>query len=247
MVNTQKFLEKEIRIPTRDGHIVYGTLNDLPKKSENLIIFVHGLAGHKNEHQFYNAARFFARHGFATYRFDLYSGEKKGRSLTECSIKQHSRDLNRVIQYFMNRYRNLFLVGHSLGGPTILSANLNDVVAIALWDPTLRYSSLRDDVHYNSSLKKYVLSWGTEYLISREMFREWSTLDNHKLIQCITRPTKIICAGKGILWKSWKRYEPRIAAAHQFVILHGAGHCFDEGDTERKLFEETLAWFQRYK
>ncbi len=109
-------MEKQIHIETSDDHIIYGTLNFALKDSDKLIIFVHGLSGHQNEHIFYNAARFFPQNGFSTFRFDLYSGESKGRILSKTSIKDHVQDLDTIIQHFKSQFKHIVLVGHSLGG-----------------------------------------------------------------------------------------------------------------------------------
>jgi predicted alpha/beta-fold hydrolase len=50
-------MEKEIRIKTPDRHVIYGTLRIPKKKTGTLLVFVHGLTGHRNEHIFYNGAR----------------------------------------------------------------------------------------------------------------------------------------------------------------------------------------------
>ena len=63
-------MEKEIKIKTNDKHFIYGVLNTPNKKTEKLIIFVHGLSGHKNEHIFYNAKNFFVKKGYAVFKFD---------------------------------------------------------------------------------------------------------------------------------------------------------------------------------
>jgi hypothetical protein len=42
-VYTPSNMQKKLKIKTKDGHIIYGTL-DLPsKKKDKLIIFVHGV------------------------------------------------------------------------------------------------------------------------------------------------------------------------------------------------------------
>lgn len=67
-------MQKQIIIKTKDKqNNIYGVL-DYQTKKDKLIIFVHGLTGHKNEHQFYNASKYFTTKNFAVFRFDLYSG-----------------------------------------------------------------------------------------------------------------------------------------------------------------------------
>lgn len=236
-------MEKNVQIKTKDNHIIYGVLNS-EEKFNKLIIFVHGLTGHKNEHQFYNAARFFPNCGFATFRFDLYSGEKKGRVLSECSIKTHAEDLDQVISYFKGKYRDIYLVGHSLGGPSILWSSQKNIKSIVLWDPSLKLIERRgDDIKFYSIIDKFVINFGTESLLSKEMINQWRTLDNN-ILGCFKVSTKIICAQKGILAKSWKKNLPKIKVKTDFYIIKNAGHCFDEEGVEEELFKDTLKWFE---
>ena len=133
-------MQKNITIKSKNKKFnIYGVF-DQKIKSDKIIIFVHGLTGHKNVHQFYNAVNFFNNKKFVTFRFDLYSSEKSGRKLENCTIATHSEDLNQVIKYFKNKFSNIYLVGHSLGGPTILEADLENIKKIVLWDPSVNLS-----------------------------------------------------------------------------------------------------------
>lgn len=41
------------------------------------------------------------------------------------------------------------------------------------------------------------------------------------------------------------RFEPtiKIKVDHDFYLIQDAGHYFDEKETEKELFSETLSWF----
>lgn len=237
-------MEKNVKIKTDDNHIIYGVLN-YQQETDKLIIFVHGLTGHKNEHQFYNAARFFPNHGFATFRFDLYSGEKQGRRLENCTIQTHTKDLEQVVEYFQKEYKNIYLVGHSLGGPTILFSNQKYVKSIVLWDPSLKNDMIDPNIYeYNSLLNKYIIHWGASSLMSTEMAEEWKTMDS-KIVERFILPTKIVCAENGILHKDWEKIMSKIKIKNDFVVIKNAGHCFDEEGVEKELFKETLEWLKR--
>jgi len=240
-------MEKEIKIKTKDKHIIYGVLNTTKKKSKSLIVFVHGLTGHKNEHHFYNSAKFFPKNGFDTFRFDLYSGEKGGRSLMKSAISTHTKDVETVVNHFNKKYKHIFLVGHSLGGPSIMLSKVrNDISGIILWDSSARTKVEWDDFKYNKTLKTYMVSWGTEYLISKKMVDEWKTLPLPKnLISDIKTPIKIICAGKGALIKSGKEYYKYAKGPKSFSVIKGAGHVFDEYGKEDELFKETLNFIKK--
>lgn len=246
-----KFMEKELRLKTKDGHIVYGVLNSTKNRSKKLVIFVHGLTGHPNQHTFYNAAKFFPKKGFSTFRFDLYSGEKRGRLLTHTSIKQHAEDLNLVIEYFRKKYKKLFLVGHSLGGVTILQADYNKSDGIVLWDSSVKKKyhlvGIDDTIRYNKALGKYILKWREEYLISKAMNREMTRLPEPKdLVAAVKVPIKIIVAGKGILVRGGREYYKHASEPKDFALIKNAGHSFNEEGAEEQLFSETLAWVKKF-
>ncbi|RLC37614.1 hypothetical protein DRH27_03665 [Candidatus Falkowbacteria bacterium] len=239
-------MQKSIIIKSKDKKFnIYGVL-DQKIKSNKLIVFVHGLTGHKNEHQFYNAAKFFNNKKFATFRFDLYTGEKSGRSLENCTIKTHSEDLNQVIKYFKNKFSSIYLVGHSLGGPSIFEAEIKNIKKIVLWDPSINLTNEDDDDWYrfDKNINAYIVSWGPSYIVSKKMVSDWQKLDYNKWINKTTMPLKIICAGQGVLKKEWKKIISKFKCKKELVIIKEAGHCFDEKDTEIKLFKETLSWLK---
>lgn len=129
-------MEKFIKIKTSDHKIIYGTLNLAPKESDRLIIFVHGLMGYQNEHIYYNSAKHFPKRGFNTFRFDLYSEERRARNLKECTIGINADDLDTVVNYFRTKFKKIYLVGHSLGGATVMLADLKPIRSVVLWDST---------------------------------------------------------------------------------------------------------------
>lgn len=243
-------MERAVKLKTSDGHTIYGTLNIAKKKNGRLVVFVHGLAGHQNEHQFYNAARFFPARGYDTFRFDLYSGLKNGRTLTASSLSMHARDLNTVIAHFKNTYRRIGVVGHSLGGPTILLADPDNRDAMVLWDPSHDMSDRpAEALVWHRAIGAYVLRWGVEFLIGRRMRNEKAAFDGKKanrLISGFHVPVKIITAGKGVLKDAGKEYYQHANKPKALVSISGAGHTFDEEGVEEQLFRETLRWFKKY-
>jgi len=236
-------MQKELQIKTDDGHNIDGVL-DSKIKEDKLIIFVHGLTGHKNEHHFFNGAKYFTEEGFDTFRFNLYSGGRNCRRLRSCTLRAHSNDLEVVLEYFKDKYEEIFLVGHSLGGPTILQSNHKCAKAVVLWDPSYRImDSLGDDLKFNKELDLYLIDWGVEYLVSKKMIEEWKVMPD-TLINGFTKPTKIICAGKEIVKGMWEKNISKIKVRNEFMIIDNAGHVFNEEAVEEKLFEETLMWFK---
>lgn len=243
-------MEKEIKIKTKDNHIIYGTLNtSAKKKTKKLIIFVPGLGGSQHSHMFYNAARFFTQKGIATYRMDLYSGGEKARILHKTTLKMHAQDISRAVQYFKKKYKYVYLVGHSLGGLAILQADISGISGIVLWDPSHKsvVAPYWKKQKYNRSLKACLATWGMTFLLGKRMRNEViEKMDSNDRIADVHVPLKIISAGKGVLKNSNKEYFKYANEPKKLVTLVQADHNFTAWGVLDDLFKETLVWIQKY-
>ncbi|MEK7650595.1 MAG: alpha/beta fold hydrolase [Patescibacteria group bacterium] len=238
-------MEKEIKIKTPDKHVVYGTLRLANKKSDSLLIFVHGLTGYRNEHKFYNGARYFAAKNINTFRFDLYSWEKDARKLSDCGLSTHAADLNTVVKFFRKKFKKIFVAGHSFGGITILLSDTSKVDGIILWDSS--YSRDRDDEKYDKHLDAYIIKWGVEFIYSKKMHEEHKNFPAPKVaIKKVSKPIKVIVAGAGMLVKPGKEYFKHANEPKELAIIKGAHHNFDEGETAQELFRETYEFIKKY-
>ncbi len=239
-------MEKEIVIPLGENKNLRGILRG--KTTSPLIIFVHGFTGHKNEHQFFNAARFFEKKGFSSFRFDLYSWRKDARKLEECTLSLHGKDLDSVIDYFRKEgIKKLFVVGHSFGGVTVLLSRKKNFDVAVLWD-----STGDADVHINAKFipqlnRYYFDEWAYGFTIGKDFYEENNNkLKPSKLIKKIDVPIKIITAGAGELAVDNKKLFENANKPKEFAIIPNATHCFDEDGTEEKLFEETFDWLKKF-
>ncbi len=243
-------MEKEIKIKTKDKHIIYGTFNYKNRNSKKLIIFVHGLTSTRNDHIFFNATKYFNKHNISVFRFDLYYWGKNGRQLIDCDFKIHAIDIETVVKFFGKKFNKIYLIGHSLGCPSILFSNIKDINGIIFWDPSynLGSSMFKKFFKYNNSLKAYIMNAGTQTLISKKLYNQmmdsrssWSNLAKKILV-----PFKVICAGNGVLIKGGKVYIKNAKGPKNFIIIKGASHSFDEEGVEDKLFSETLSWIKNF-
>jgi len=234
-------MEQEIKIKTPDNHIIYGTLNSLSKNNETLIILVHGLTGNQYEHHYFNAAPFFNKKGFNAFRFNFYAKELNARPLSESTITTHAKDLETIIKHFRDKYKNIVLVGHSLGAFAILNVDLSNISKIVLWDPTINFKYIKEkNGFFDPYLDKYVLHRGMDILISKKMVEEWKKSEPKNLVDKIIIPCKFIFAGDLVRYNVWKPFLKKIKVKNEITIVEGATHCFYEEGTEQKLFEETL-------
>ena len=243
-------MEKEIKIPVSGRKCIYGILRGSLKNP--LIIFVHGLTGHMNEHLFYNASRYFERKEFSCFRFNLYGFEKDARKMAECDLSVHGRDLDSVIEYFKKKkVKRIFVVGHSYGGPAVLFSEKKDYDGIVLWEPSYGLKGCFGRERYVTQLDAYLNDedWPYGVIFSKKFLADRNVSNERirKLIHDIRVPVEIICAGKGILIKGGRKYYAAANKPKKFTIIKKASHCFDEDGTEEKLFKETHFWLKKYK
>lgn len=243
-------MEKSIKIPTKDDHYIYGTLNYTSSNTKNVIVIVHGLSGHQEEHPYYAGARYFIKHNFAVCRFDLYSWKKKARKLDETTIAINAEDTNTIVNHLRKEgYKKVFVVGHSLGALSLLLSNTQRIDGLVLWDPSNDQSlrKKRKWIKYDKRIDNYLFYAGIKFLMGKKMHREWKNFPNiAKKIKQIQKPLLIIAAGKGKLEKRSQQYYKNANQPKKLVIIKEAGHTFSEEGTEEQLFRETLSWCKKF-
>lgn len=240
-------MEKQFKIPTFDKKKIYGTLRG---SLENpLLIFVHGFTGYKDEHIFFNGARYFEKKGISTFRFNLYHWENDSRKMEDCTLSLHAMDLDTVIDYFRKKgVKKIFVTGHSFGGLSVLLSKKQDFDAALLWDASINPSETTKS-KYIKELDKYYTNLFNAYgfTIGKQMVDENNKLKPFNLIKQFIKPIKIIVTGKGELINGGKKYFQLANKPKDFAIVPNATHCFDEEGTEDKLFQETLKWVNKFK
>lgn len=234
--------EKLVRVLAGNGKSIKGFLRGSLTKP--LVIFVHGLTGDPNEHQFYNGARYLENQGFSTFRYYLYDS----RPLRQATLKTHATDFDKVVAYFRKRTkRKIFAVGHSYGGATVLLSKRKDLDGAVLWEPSYKAGkALNPLLKYDKRLKAYRLEWYVESLLGKRMVDVDLATPWEDLGKDVTFPLKVITAGKGALRKS-ARYAKNAQGRSDAEVIAGASHCFDEDGAEEKLFASTVKWLKSIK
>jgi alpha-beta hydrolase superfamily lysophospholipase len=244
-------MEKDLRINLDKKHVVYGRLRGSLKRP--LFMTVHGLPGDFREGLHEQAARWFAKRGFAAFRFNLYDWQKHARQLTDCTLQTHANDLDAVIRYFRRRgVKKIFVAGHSYGGPAILLSREQDFNAAALWDPSFKIFFTKKCYGYPAgtyvkALNGYVMKWGVDVIIGKAMAEEANRLPWTELTKNFHAPLKIISAEKGVLVPGAKQYFKTANAPKSLTVLKGATHYFDDKDGMREnVFKISKQWFDAF-
>ena len=244
-------MEKQLKLKAYDGKQIECILNTGKKKNSTVVVFVHGLTGSPNEHNYFNAAKQFPNKGVDTFRFALYEYGPDNRTLADCSISTHGKDIDRVVKYLRPLYKTIAIVGHSLGCPSILKSDFSLPDVVVLWEPshlTPARAKRIKTIKLNKQ-KAFMREGAFDYLMSEKMIKEWKEFDGTKelpIIESIKKPLLIIAAEKGTLVQGSKAYFKIAQKPKKLVIVKGATHCFDEESTEEVLLTETLKWIKEY-
>lgn len=240
-------MEKKITIITKDKKKIYGRLRGALSKP--VVVQVHGLGGNMDEALHYNAARYFEKSGFSSFRFNLYDFEKNARNMQNCTLKTHAADLDTVIVYLRKRgARKIFVVGHSYGAPTILHSIKKDFDCAVFWDgsPCEFVTKYFDGLKYYKALNGRLLEWGIDVVIGESMVKEARKIDSFKLIAHHKTPILFAYAENGEIHTIGKKVYNHYQNEKKFIVIKKADHNFNDGDVQKKLYAETVKWFKKH-
>lgn len=241
--------EISLTIPTDNNKIIYAKQNG--DWAKTLVIYVHGLTSDMDELLPVEASKYFITHGISFLRFDLYSGRSGARTMSECDLDTHMRDLNHVIQYAKEQgASDIHLIGHSLGNYSLLMADLSSAATLILWDPShpLRTSVTSKKLLYVKELDSYVMKAGVDYVFSNRYVYSVEQFNPSNYIQHIQTPTIILNAGDGVLIQTSEMYEKELRAHTEVcrITIENADHNFSTIQNKSDLFKESLAWIESH-
>ncbi len=248
--NESNGMEKKLKIKVSEKNYIYGRLSG--SFHQPLFIVVHGLTGSMDEELCLDATRWFSKHGYATFRFNLYGPEKNARQLMGSTLKKHASDIDAIVRYFRRKkFRKIFLAGHSYGGPSILLSNDQKFDGAVLWDPSYKVSFTKTPkgvsrVKYLKEVKGYLMNWGMNVVIGKAMADEADKLNWDNLTPNFQVPLKIISAGKSPLVRGAKHYFKTANNPKDLTILKDATHHFnDTEDMRENVFKSSEDWFKK--
>lgn len=227
---------------------IYGKFSGSLKKP--LFIVIHGLLGNMDEEFYGSAVQWFGKRGFSTFRFNLYGPQRGARQLTDCTLKVHSSDLDKVVGYFKKKgVKKIFVAGHSFGGLTILLSRKQDFDGAVLWDPSYK-TSFTKKVYgfpggkYIKEIKGYLMRWGINVVIGKAMAEEVDSLRWNSIAKNFKVPFKLVLAGNGEL-KGAKSYISSAKVKTELATIKGATHYFnDKKGLQENVFRSSLKWFK---
>lgn len=209
-----------------------------------LIIFVHWLTSSQDEEMFIEGEKFFNAKWFSTLRFNLYWDWWDERKLNEVSLQDNIDDVNSALQFWNELwYKSIFLVWHSYGWIVNLFANLWNVTWLLMWDSSVGWEQLLNDIYLDKNWKHYIDWWdGYKHYIGEKLFKDFQ-IPSEKFLKKISEiqiPVKIIWA-EFWLAETAKKYYEYANEPKESCIIAWADHRF-LGWWMEELFYETVRW-----
>lgn len=226
-------------------------------RKESLIIMLHGINSYPDTHMNLSFRNHFTKRGLDFFRYNLYGSVKKkgkSRSLQEASIEMHLSDLDTVLNHFNKLYKNIYLIGHSLGAFTVLMQNSNLVKANILIDPPyaltnnmkLKYSISGVKVT-NSSIgsKASVVDWGDgrPFFVSDNISKTALLLKKNTVnekIENLHKPTLMVKALGS--WLDNIAFKKLLKNPNKYVEVKNADHCFSNLNGIDDLINHSENW-----
>lgn len=244
----------EIETPLRDGKVSRGTLWEVDPRGP-LVMMIHGLTSDRNSSPLSVGARQLAAAGISTYRPDLYSFGDDTRTLLECDVDTHARDIEDIAVQLRRQFpgRQLIALGHSLGGLSLVAstARFDGLVLLDASHPSA-YPFTRDDalagrvpgdwIRWRADLGCYLTTGAISTLLSRELLASVKRPANQE-IRRVEEPLLIVWAEGGVLEAGAREYYDSATAPHRHLLkAPGADHCFDKFGTAERAFADIASW-----
>ena len=219
-----EIINKKIKLPTKDGYFIYGTISHKQENNKNLLIFIHGLSGNQNSKLFQTASDFFCLKQYTTFRFNLYGKNKTARKISQTPLSVQTKDLNTVISNLKKEYENIYLIGHSLGGYLTLTTQVKNIKGKILWDSSMEPNKISFPKNYSKKVKTDV--------------KKIPTIKS--LLNTNQKSLDFIFAEKGAFKIAPQTYLQYLPKTKKIYLINKADHIFSEEKSKYKLFSITL-------
>jgi len=156
-------------------------------------------------------------------------------------------DIDTVVDFFNENYKEVILIGHSFWWLSILYSS-QKAQKIVLWDPSLVLKEEQKwknekEVLYDKQ-KKLNYFADTLVYINPNMLSQHSDESKERAYNFII-PWFIICAEWCYLYENWITIYKDIKNCEWIHNILWASHSFDEEWTEEELFDKTLEYLEK--
>ncbi len=247
-------MEKKIFVLNRKGKKLSVIIHTPSRKTSKIIILMHSFKGDKDYQPIMrNFSRKAEIEGYAVIRFDSFgSGESEG-SFEESSITTQVQDLKYIIKFAKsNKYKDICLVGLSLGATISVLAYDKTIKCLVLWSPVFDHSHLYENYKNEMIKHGFIIRernlTGEKVKVGRKMWKEFKSTNQVKKLRKIKTPTLAIIGTKDVRITPGKarKFMKMIPAKRKLEIIKGGDHDFLVKKAEERAISLSLDWIRKY-
>ncbi len=245
-------MEQKFKVDTLDGFKIHGRLNTSAENQDKAIFIVHGMFGGVYEYSHKSAADYFEK-DYDVYRFNFYSANQGARKLTNCTLAMHVSDLEKVFKEFADKYKEIYVIGHSYGGAVIMLAKMpENTKCVSLWDPSFALDSFGEweEATAFGGQKFYLSPLSMHTLINEQMYKDLKSIKRDyclELAENFKLPVQVVHGTRDLFGRYDESYSSRGHPDNIREYIENAKHNFANADHCKQLLEKTSNWFKKYK
>jgi len=249
------------------GQKIDGILHLPRRRTDSLIILVHGFTGTRNGPGglFLKLARKLCERNFAVLRFNFRSTTEDFSQLHKMTIKGEVSDLKLIVDRMSERFNKIGLAAESLGGLVSVLAYSEKVKCLVLWYPVIfqgetelgrRFLSKKAEKELRrAGFIKERTSNGKEYKVGKRFVEELRTLNAVPYLKKIRSPTCIIHGEKDnvVSCSHSERLLKILRCPKKLEIFLESSHAFKNEDfvdynfvAQEKAIKLTASWFTKW-
>ncbi len=218
-MNVRHTTERSISLPVTHDEEVAGDLA-LPGSLAGIVLFAHGSGSSRHSSRNRSVAAALQRRGFGTLLFDLLTPSEERRD-------EATGEIRFDIAFLATRVRTVLAW---IGQQQDLAA-----LPIGLFGASTGAAAALVAAAEDASVRAVVSRGGRPDLAGASLER-------------VTAPTLLLVGSLDtvVLGLNRDAFERLAATDKELVIVHGAGHLFEEPGTLEQVAEHAAAWFERW-
>jgi len=250
------------------GEKIEGILHKPEKKTESLVILVHGFAGSKDGPGglFNKLAEELVSKNFDVLRFNFRFTTEDFSQFSKMTIGGEVEDLKIIIDEMSKKYKKIGLVGESLGGTISILSYDQRIKCLVLWYPAVfqretdlgkRFLSKEAEKELKETgFVKGKKSDGREYRVGKKFVEELKTLNVIPYSEKIQSPTLIIHGEKDnvVPFEQSLRLLKILKGQKRLEKISGICHAWRNKDfttdynfeAQQIAIKLTVEWFEKW-
>lgn len=242
---------KKITFQNSRGKNLVGVLHTPKEKTNSAVIVSHGFAANKDRARFIKLAESLSENGFTVLRFDFGGcGESEDEEIT---VQNQVDDLKSAINYMRkNEYKNIGLLGESLGGLISILAYDEDIKALVLWAPITQSKTStiiqKEELQKELNGRGFIIykKDGREFKIPKEYLEERQAVNQKEILSKIKSPVLIVHGNKdnSVPLEQSKSAMQFLSESSKLEVIKDGDHKLD--NKMNIVIPLSVSWFKKY-